>query len=266
MRKLIFTPFVFLILIASISYAQTQRSDYKKVDYIQVDKDMSQQFLKTVQQKMKPAYKKMIENGDIRSWQLYAVRYPGGERSKYNVVCVVTAPEVNTFEDNAFSEMESMQFTPASDGKNEMGKLASMTKLVASEIWKVRSLLATDTARTEPGQYMTMDYMKVPEGSGPAYLTLEDEVAKPLHQARIEKGTMSGWEMYSLVLPGGTEYGYSYATGNFFDHIGDMEFGFTNALIKQTLPGTNVSDLLNTIYETRDLVKSELWQLIDHAE
>jgi hypothetical protein len=207
----------------------------------------------------------MIDDGTIRSWQLYAVRYPGGERSNYNMICVVTAPEINTFED-AFSGIESMQFMPAGGGDNEMGEMASMTQLAASEIWNVRSRVDTDTAKTEPTRYMTMDYMHVPEGNGPAYLTLEDEVAKPLHRARIENGTMSGWEVYSLMLPGGTEYGYNYATGNFYDHIADMEFGFTNELMKQTPSSTNVSEILDNIYETRDLVKIELWELVDHGE
>ncbi len=265
MIKLIYTTFLTLILCSSISFAQTQRSDYKKIDYIKVDAGKSQQFLTTVEEKMKPAYQKMINDGTIRSWRLYAVRYPGGERSNYNMISVVTAPEVNTFED-AFSKLESMQFMPASDGEKEIREMASMTQLAASEIWNVRSMATTDTAKTEPAQFMSMDYMHVPEGNGPAYLTLEDEVAMPLHRTRIENGTMAGWEVYSLVLPGGTEYGYNYATGNFYNHIADLEFGFTNELMKQTPSETNVNEILDNIYETRSLVKSEFWELVDYAE
>jgi len=265
MKKLIFSTFLILIFFTSLSFSQTQRHDYKKVDYIQVDQDKSHQFIKMARELMKPAYQKMVDSGDIKSWKLYLVNYGGGKSSEYNFVCVVTVPEIRTIEEK-FSKVESLYFMPASSGQKDLGELASLSYLVASEIWKVRSLMAQDTTETMPSQYLTMDYMSVDEGAGPEYLMLEDEVAMPLHQERAKKGQMAGWEVYSLVLPGGTEYGYNYATGNFFDHIAHVEFGFTREIINQALPGTDVQELLDTIYDKRDLVKSEMWELVTHAK
>lgn len=252
-----------LLMFTSLALAQNQRADYKKLDYIHVDSDSIDQFLEEVDNTMMPAYRQMVDEGEIRAWELYMVNFPGAERSGYNFVCIVTAPEIQVLQDG-FTKVGSLYFMPSSAA--ESPELAALTKPVASEIWRVEILLSeNDTAETQPAKYMMMDYMSVEEGSGPSYLTLESEVAKPLHVERAKNGTMADWEVYSLVVPGGTEYGYSFATGNFFENIADLEFGFTRELIRSTLPGTDITELLDTIYETRDLVKSELWVLVDHA-
>lgn len=265
MKKLILLTSLLLIFFTSLSFSQTQQFDYKKVDYIQVDMDKSTQFLKMAEDVIQPAYRKMLDSGAIKSWRLYMVNYPGGQRSTYNYVSIVTASEIDTIEE-AFSKKKPLYFMPVSSDENTAGNMATMTSLVGSEIWKVISLLPEDIAKTKPGKYLMMDYMQVPEGNGPGYLTLEDQVAMPIHQQRVEDNYMVGWEVYSLMLPGGTEYGYNYATGNFFDKIAHVEFGFTQELIDNALPGTNVSELFKEIYNTRELVKSELWELVINLE
>ena len=258
MRKLLLT-LVVLLFSVSLAFSQTQRSDYKKIDYLWVSQDSDWSA-----DGMKATYEDLVESGDLKNWALYRVNYPGGKRSDYNYISVATSSEIKVFE-MQFSESDSPFYVPSAMDQNSSAGENPVT-LIASEIWKVRSVLPTDSTTGKPSKFMVMDYMSVSEGNGPSYLTLEDEVAMPLHRERYNNGTMAGWEVYSLVLPGGTEYGYSFATGNYFDHIADIEFGFTRELINKTLPGRDVRDLLNTIYETRDLVKSEVWALESYAQ
>lgn len=264
MKKRILSTCFFLFFIVSFSYSQTERLDYKKIDYISVKDGNDEEFLNAVKGAMSSAYQSLIESGEIKSWQIYKVSFPGGERSKYNYVNIVTAEDIRSFEDE-FSTISSTFFIPNSYNGSDLNNLDEIVDLQASEIWKVRSMISPEKENSvKPSRYMAMDYMNVAQGRGLEYLMLEDEVAMPLHRARIEQDDMTGWEVYSLILPGGTEYGYNFATGNYFDHIEDIEFGFTQELIKQTMPGTDVADLLNTIYETRDLVKSEMWELVTY--
>lgn len=266
MKKRILSTCFFLFFIVSFSFSQTERLDYKKIDYISVENGNDEEFLNAVKGAMSSAYQKLIESGDIKSWQIYKVNFPGGERSNYNYVNIVTTTDIRSFEKD-FSNISSNYFVPNSYEGNELDNLAEIVDLQASEIWKVRSLLSPESDNSvNTSRFMTMDYMNVAQGRGLEYLMLEDEVAMPLHQVRINQDNMTGWEVYSLILPGGTEYGYNFATGNYFDHIEDIEFGFTQELIKQTMPGTDVADLLNTIYETRDLVKSETWELVTYQQ
>ncbi|MEJ2312015.1 MAG: hypothetical protein P8Y10_10345 [Gemmatimonadales bacterium] len=50
--------------------------------------------------------------------------------------------------------------------------------------------------------YFQVDYMKVPEGGGDAYLAVERDLWKPIHKERVRQGTIMSWSVYggSFVL------------------------------------------------------------------
>ena len=140
--------------------------------------------------------------------------------------------------------------------------------VVKTELWKVENTLsASADSSNKQSKYVSMDYMKVVPGKSPDYLMLEDEIAKPIHEERMEQNIMNGWEVYSLITPGGVEYGYNFATGNFYDELKHLEYGFTNKVIIQAMgENADIPELFNTINTTRDLVKSELWKLVSATE
>lgn len=256
MEKLVYT-FLFCIVISSVAIGQSKDA-YKKIDYIKVKDTDIEQFLDWAENGLKTAYSDLAETGNLQSWQLYKAQYPGGEESGYNFISVATAESISLFEDE-FSDI-SKPFIP-SNSKDDLPN----SSLIKSEIWKVEDdSLLQDNGNTKP--YMTMDYMNVAPGKGLDYLMLEEEIAKPIHQERIDREVMAGWEVYSLIMPSGTKYGYNYATGNYFDKLEHVEFGFTNEVIQQAMgQNSNVPELFNTIYSTRELVKVELWQLVTYA-
>ena len=162
-------------------------------------------------------------------------------------------------------EILSESVNPGSNIGNAIESVKSLYEKRYAEIWVVRNALQLDTEDNNPSRFVTMDYMDVKPGKEFQYRMLEDEVAKPLHEGRMNIDRMEKWEMYQLILPGGTDYGYNFATGNFFEHLWHIEFGFTEELINQTHPDTDIVSLTNQIAETRDLVRHELWQLIENV-
>ncbi len=265
MKKLTVLLLLFFFGITAISFAQTLRSDYKKIDYLQVDEDEISAFLKVTQNDLKSSYQKLVDSGDLKSWCMYAVQYPGGEKSSYSFVNIATSSDLNIVE-NSFSEIVTPNFIPSSASSKIAQRLDEIVAVVKSELWKVENIISGDSA-AKPSKFMTMDYMNVKSGKDPDYLMLEDEVAKPIHRERMSVNRMAGWEVYSLISPGGTQYGYNFATGNFFDKLEHVEFGFTNEVINQAMgEDTNIPELFNTIYNTREMVKIELWKLVDHTE
>lgn len=262
MKKLTFSFLICLFVISS-AYAQSQKNNYKKIDYIQVNQDHQEQFLSLAEQ-LETSYGALIESGDLLSWSLYKVHYPGGKQSGYSFVSVATAPSLNSFE-SSFSKVTAPEFIPAGINTEDETQFENICSLVKSELWKVENWISGSDTANGISQYMTMDYMEVAPGKTYDYLMLEDEIAKPIHEARLERDRMEGWEVYSLIIPGGTNYGYNYATGNYFAKLNHIEFGFTDELISQTMGhNSNVPELFDTIYKTRDLVRRELWELVVH--
>lgn len=264
MKKLIL-PFLICLIAISTTLAQNKSNSYKKIDYIKVNQGHYEQFLRLADQ-LKSSYDFLVESGDLSSWSLYKVHYPGGQESGYNFVSIATAPSLDTFE-TSFSEVDAPEFIPAEMSSDGEKHFESVSTLIKSELWKIENKISKADTATNPSQYMTMDYMKVAPGKSFDYLMLEDEIAKPIHEARMDQDRMDGWEVYSLIIPGGIKYGYNYATGNYFASLSHIEFGFTNELIKQTMgENRNIPELFDTIYRTRDLVKRELWELVTYND
>ncbi len=147
-----------------------------------------------------------------------------------------------------------------------MDRANELRTIMYTEFWKAINKIDEDEASPHPAKYMMVDYMLVAPGKDYDYQMLEDEVAKPIHQERKEQDRMAGWELFSLITPGGRNYGYNFATGNYFNELQDVEYGFTEDVVMNALPGTDLPELFDTIFATRSLVKSEVWELVDRTE
>jgi len=260
MKKVLSVTFLICIFALTAVAQDNALNNYKKMDYIRVDEGTLNQFLNQAKQKLKPHYQELVDSGVLTSWSLYHVSLPGGEKSNYHFISIATATDIDTLL-NVYDNIKLPDYLPANSGSDTQ-KLASMGTLIKSELWNVENVLSANGQSDRPSTYMTMDYMKVAAGKNPDYLMLEEEIAKPIHQQRIDKKSMAGWEVYSLISPNGSNYGYNFSTANFFNRASHIEFGFTNEIINQSMgDNANVSELFNTIYSTRDRVKVELWKL-----
>lgn len=264
MKKLLLSFVLCLVFFAS-SFGQSENNLYKKIDYLQVNQTQLDRFLKVAKNDLESGFTTLLNNDGIQGWYLYKVKYPGGKESTYNFVSITTTSSINEL-GNHFSDSDAPGFLPSTMSKGGSEQLSKLATLVKSEIWRVENSIYADTG-SSPSRYMSMDYMKVAQGKNPDYLMLEDEIAKPIHQERIKRNRMAGWEVHSLILPSGINYGYDFATGNHFNELEHFEFGFNEEIIRQTMgENRNVAELFETIYNTRDLVKVELWELVDHLK
>lgn len=262
-----FTLFFVLLtlIITGTLYSQAAEADYKKIDYIHVDQDALSSFLKLAEANLKPSYQQLVDSKKLNDWALYYVEFPGGEKSKYNFVSIASASNLAAFR-KLFSPVSAHSYIPEVAKDKKM--LSVENAVLKSELWKVESTLSDSMdSNGKPSKYMSMDYMNVAPGKSPDYLMLENEIAKPIHVERVNQDIMAGWEVYSLITPGGIEYGYNFATANFYNKLKHLEYGFNNKVIMQAMgENANIPELFNTIYTTRDMVKSELWELVSATE
>ncbi|MEX0724347.1 MAG: hypothetical protein WD357_04960 [Gracilimonas sp.] len=249
------------LFLIGFSYSQTQENAYLNVDYLKVEAENYAEYEELIQSKWKPLYRNEIDEGKMTGWYFYRVAYPGGQAGDYNYVVITTFEELNS----VVEANEHMRRTLA-----EMPDEVTMQNLdIAthqfSELWQTEAGIM-NTSGQKPGLYTVMNYMMVNPGKEAEYITLENDMARPLHEARIENGDMYSWRTYSLLKPGGTNYQYNFVTADYYEELNDIEYGFTNDIIRSVMPGTDINKMFEAIYATREIVRSELWQLIDHAE
>lgn len=247
-----------LLLITLPLFGQSFEGEYMQIDYLEVHPEAESEFLDHIQSTWTDHQKSRIESNEISGWQIYKVRYPGSRNSRYNFVSVTNA--------NTMSAFETSQIPIDVDSQSDRRQQALRSQITAvhSELWRVRNSV-TKQDDFQPSRFMMMDYMKVALGREYEYQMFEDEIARPLHEDRMELDRMNAWELYQLITPGGLNYGYNFSTGNFFNNLEHIEFGFTDELIRANHPDVNMMDFFQTIFSTRDLVQSSLWELIEYT-
>lgn len=251
--------FFFSLLFSFSLEAQERQGHYMHIDYLNVEESSENEFLQHIKSTFIPIQKARKENENIENWYVYRVTYPGSHNSFYNYVVITISDELSGFEDileqytDKFSQRESQRIT------ENYRKFLTPNH---SELWRIRnSVIKNDDFSAS--RYIIMNYMNVGLGYEYEYQMFEDEIARPLHEARMERDQMEGWELQELIVPGGLNYGYNFSTMDYFEKLNHIEFGFTDELIRHTHPNTNINDFFENIYRTRELVKLEVWELVE---
>lgn len=233
--------------------AQQSENVYYKFDYLSVEKGDETPYLKVQRNSIKPIMQSRIKEGEILGWYQYQFQYPGGTSRSYNYLMITLYPDLKYLE----SERNDSKLQQA------YSKLGGTSTLSHTEIWKKVIDLENQPEKFRDSKYLMIDYMDVTPGMDYEYQMLEDEVARPIHQERIKDEALAGWEVYQLLMPGGVNYGYDFATGNFFDSLADLEYGFTEEYILRAHPEEDMQEIFELVFDTRDLVRSEVWIKID---
>lgn len=257
-RISLLTILVCLILSLSTS-AQERQGKYMHIDYLKIESLSEDDFLQHLSSTFLSIQELRKENGSIQDWYVYQVTYPGTQNSFYNYVVITISDEISGFEDvlNQYSNQ-----LPRDERRTITEDYMKFLSPNHSELWKVRNSVIADSAFS-PSRYIVMNYMDVVLGYEYEYQMFEDEIARPMHEERMERDQMEGWELHELLMPGGLDYGYNFSTLDYYDNLEDIEFGFTEELIRHTHHDTDINEFFDHIYRTRDLVKFELWELVE---
>jgi hypothetical protein len=256
-----FTSLSLLIatLLSVCLHAQSHQGHYMHIDYIKVEAGKSADFLSKITSSFLPIQEARKQNEKISDWFIYRVAYPGTQNSFYNYVVITISDNMSGFED-----MDTQLEGSVSSAEQQRLLQEYKENLIPnhSELWRIRNSIVSSND-SKPSRYMVMNYMSVGQGYEFEYQMMEDEVARPLHEMRMERNIMNAWELNELIVPGGTEYGYNFSTIDYFDRLEHIEFGFTEELIRQTHPDTNINEFFDSINRARDLVRSEVWELVE---
>ncbi len=258
--SLLLLPFMFLSIHLM---AQAQEGEFLKVDYLYVDMDNEDQFLGQLLTSWKNSQLERIDSEEITGWRIYHVRFDGNRNHNYNYVSITTATSMYAFE----GQENSTEVAELHSSRRSHSDVptTSLSRTTHSELWRIRNSVSQEN-ESSPARFKLMDYMDVGLGREYEYQMFEDEIARPLHEARMESDRMKAWELYELVVPGGINYGYNFATGNFFKHLEHMQFGFTEEMIRANHPDVNMMEFFQTIYSTRDHVERSLWELVEYVQ
>jgi hypothetical protein len=117
-----------------------------------------------------------------------------------------------------------------------------------------------------PSKYIRLDYMKIKPGKSADYVKAETEDWMPFHQSLVNDGQSTGWGLWQFVFPGGSDSPYDYVTSNRYATYAQVMATDYEKTFRKASPSKNVNDIFARTTQTRDLVKSELWEVVDMLE
>lgn len=241
------------------SIAQAPQEVFARVSMMKVSPGNQKEFEKFMNEKIKPLHMLRRQQGKIFLWILFKVHNVGGN-DEYNYVGVSYHPAWETTEPPLFADL-IRQAHPEDDAVAIESKWRELGTLVRQHI--LFRMEAIEPNPPVPSKYVRLDYMRVRPGKNGDYLDVEMKEWMPVHQSLINDGQCTGWGLWQLVFPGGSESAYHYVTSQrYADYAHALGTGFEEVL-RKTHPSRNVSEILTRTTESRDLVKSELWEVVD---
>ena len=260
-----------LFLVASLSviatpvFSQTDTTVYAVVDYMKVQPGKEQAYVDLEQKTWQAIHQERLKARMIVGWYLYSVRFPAGSNYEYNYT---TVNVVNKFADLdfPFSEELVLKAHPKAKLPELINNTLAARDRVWQKVWVLLDQVRPETPQPTPSRHVTIDYMKVKPGGEQAYLDLEQKLWKPVHQLRVKSGLGGSWQLYALLYPGGSGTEYNYGTANFFKNFTDLENPYPGDLFARALPNMALSELEAKTMSARDLVRSEVWELIDYVQ
>ncbi len=254
--------FACISLIIPFAAAQGEPDIYVQVDYMKTLGEQRDDYVWMEQMIYKPIHTERIKANEIIAWYLYEVQYPSGENTEYDFVTLTVYADFSLMDEGQISFEEIVERAHPDKTPEEVGNYASNTRsLVKSEV--IKSSSRFPLVSQKPARSLLVDYMKVPPVNDEMYNRIENEIWRPLHEERHERGYILSWGLYELIFPGGVNYPYSHATATGFENWNQIKDSWPEDIWKFVHPNAEQGQLEQQAHEVRDLVSSQIWRLVD---
>lgn len=216
-------------------------------------------FEKFMKETMLPVHNLRRQKGKIVHWIMFKVHFTGGNDA-YNYVGVHYYPSWANTEANESLAALWKEANPKADLVAINAKFNELVTIVHQHLFYRAHAIEPKTP--VPAKYVRLDYMKVKPGKDSDYLKAETEDWMPFHQTLVNEGQSTGWGLWQSVFPSGTDSPYDYVTSNRYNTYAQvMETDYEKTFQKAS-PSKKLDDIFNRTTQSRDLVKSELWEAV----
>lgn len=240
--------------------AQNAPTVFAIVDLMKVKPGDDAKYIALEKNVWKPLHQERINKGLITGWILYKVLYTGSSDT-YNYVTITFFDNEANLED-PWSGIDPKTILNGRDVDKDMYETLESRDLVSSNL-----IMRQDEVIQESGsddiKYLEVDYMKVKPGNEGAYLETEENIWKPVHNEFIKAGSRAGWSLWSQVFPAGSASDYQFITANYFSDFKKVGSADYTDAFNKAHAGENMAELDSITANSRELVRSELWEILD---
>lgn len=254
---------VVLIFNSSAAQIESSSASYYVIQYHKVEPNMENEYLKLEFDIWKKMHQARIEKDILDGWFLFRVISPTGSKTEYNFVTALAYDNAEKLAGHF--EAFGVDYTSVLDAEEISQALntPNIRELVYEEVWKsIDVIMKKDPEKMY--RFQVFNAMKMRDNVAELeYQRIEKEYWKPMHEYRIGQNKLHGWGIYNMIIPGGTEREYHWATVDFYDNFIDIMAD--NGMIFEKIHGKKKAEkYTEETVTSRDLLKIEVRELLDY--
>ena len=261
------------IVVFSFSFAQSRA--FVTFDYMKVEPANVDEYLNLEGEVWKPVHKEFQNRGMEVSWSLYMVR-GAGTQNHYNYVTVSVYDGLGSLDRNIDDEEEIISKIYSNEDLSGFWNRTSEARLhtgrdvffVYDQALKGNNKELSAFSSGKIGQDITVTFMQTLAGQDA--VGLESKWWKPIHKERIKRRVVNSWEVLTkrFVAFGQTQLDHDYVTWENYTTFSTIDDSynsdkFTNA-VKKAHPDVDFSEVNEATVKSRNFLRSEIWELVDH--
>ncbi len=238
---------------------------YAAVNFFKIKPGKGETYTNLVKSTTHKIMEQQFRQKSIVGWYFYEVLIPAGDDSKYNFVSVVISSNFSELMDNPVPPKDL--YAKAVGGpvnyQQFMAQLLECRSLEKREVYQFRAGINPNTPISK---YVEIDYMKTFPGKRADYMKMETEVYNPIHQERIKLRALTNWGLYEKLLPYEFDNENDFITANFFDDLRSIIDPKYEEAFNSMPNNIDFIRLSGQVDQTRKMVRSDLWKLVDHVD
>ena len=261
------------IVVFSFSFAQSRA--FVTFDYMNVKPANVDEYINLESEVWKPVHKAYQKHEFEVSWSLYRVR-GSGTQNHYNYVTVSVYDGLGSLDRNIDDEEEIISKIYSNEDLSGFWNRTSEARLhtgrdvffVYDQALKGNNKELSAFSSGKIGQDITVTFMQTLAGQDA--VGLESKWWKPIHKERIKRKVINSWEVLTkrFVAFGQTQLDHDYVTWENYTTFSTIDDSynsdkFTNA-VKKAHPGVDFSKVNEATVKSRNFLRSEIWELVDH--
>ena len=259
-----------VVSILSTTEVWSQEEEYVRLEYIKLPTNAWNEYWTQIQDVWKPLYQEMKDNGELSDWKLFWVRFPAGQNIPYDAVNVTFHKGANDMANTAISDYyRSSRATAGLSLSKFEEPVLNVVNKVKVETYKVVDKVIGNyelDSLALTNQNYQIDFMDVARGNEAAYIKMEKEVFKPMHQVVINDQRMKNWILCERVSQDENAILKRFIIFNQWSSWANYQNGGGMSDFQKVDPDIDqdtMNEIFNEMGKTRQMTKSEMWGIWD---
>lgn len=241
--------------------AQPTKYRYLTIDYQKTEPGKARDYVQLEKEYWKPLHQERVNLGRIRSWKLYSVMFPNGDRNEYDFVVLT---EFACFEDMdaSYAGVDRRRILGESKYAELQPKTTAVRKLVRQDTLAV--LLSTENWDKAENKIIQVHFLKSVPGKFGDLIKVQRDYYLPSNEDLVKLGRAVSWATTAVRYPVKFDAPYDSVSFNGAASLAEFEKEPPNAWVEKW-PKKN-GEWMTLLNASRTRYEGELWGLVDQTK